>query len=127
MLTYNNQYQGRPLPQNQRLLPPPLPSQHQFHPPPRNLYQAPPQPYNQYQGAPRPPVPQNPLPGPSRQEQASLLDIESIFTFDPIQPNNPYQAQQAGHVNQPLPGQSIPHRSEHQEDRDPVHGDQASQ
>ena len=66
---------------------------------------------------------QSTVSGPNRQEQASLLDIESIFTFDPLPPHNPYQTQQAAHVPQTLSAQS---RSQ-QEHRDPAHGDQASQ
>jgi len=140
---HNKQYQGCSLPRNQHQFPPPqryqyppppqneyqeLPqpcNQYQKPPKPCNQYQEPPQPYNPYQEAPRPALP--PVPGPSYQEQASLLDIESIFTFDPIQPNNPYQAQEAAHVPQPLPAQPGSHHGAQQEHRGPAHGDQTSQ
>ena len=81
--------------------PPPQlnPYRHVLHQP-RNQYHVPPPRYNQYQNPPQPNIhlqqgahgPQNlrPVPYHQQQQQASLLDIETEFSFDPIPPNNPF-------------------------------------
>ena len=57
-----------------------------------------------HQHVPRHPLPLNPTAGPSLRQQASLLDIDNVFNFGPIQNDNPYRA----------PDTSIP---------PPIHGD----
>jgi len=89
-------YQSQPAPtHNQFQVPPPVQKQYHAHPPPPA--------HSQFQGAQG----LSQQLGPSHQQQDSLLDTDSIFSFDPIQLNNPYKAP-AVNASQTVTAQFVP-------------------